>query len=816
MAPAGGRDAGTAALQYGANAIYLGLKQFSARADAENFSLEDVDAITAYAHSLQPRRKVFAAVNTLVLQDELHGLADLVGSLADIGVDAVIVQDLGVFRLVRRRFPELRIHASTQMAVHNREGVEALRRLGFHRVTLARELSLAEIREIAAGAGVETEVFVHGALCYSYSGLCLFSSMTLGRSGNRGRCAYLCRDRFAAGGGAGRDGSFLFSMKDLALPDQVSALAEAGVTSFKIEGRKKSPLYVAATVGLYRGLIDGTLSPQERRAREADIQSIFSRPWTTLHVGPGRNDEVIDPETVGHRGAPIGTVESVRNGRLVFRTRRAVERHDGLQIDIPGMDKPFGFGIDDLRIAGHGDRSPTVFEAPAGSAVEVTLPPDYPRIPEGAPVYCSSSQDVKRRYRFDPPKPGEFRVRRPMIVSASLEADRLAVRATVPPRNEREPAVTVEQSIPGPFAPAKDPAKTAAAIRAGFEKLGETGLALDALEVSNPAGLFVPVSQINQLRRDVTAAVEANLARNRAARVAAAREDMLRAPRPAAPVADEPLLWSLKVDRADLLAALEPDDVRGIDEIVVEIAAGTADDLAGALDRMAERAGRDRIRLALPIITRRWEADDLKRRIERLRGAGWRKWEAANVSAWGFLGADPLAPEAALDLSADWSVYVLNRFAAEQAFEMGASRVTLSPEDGLANLRALLAEYGPRATVIVHQDTPLFISESCVHANAGGGCPGRAKCDKHLVRMRSSHGDDVLAIDHGCRTILIGEKPYCLAGRIGDLRKAGARAVRADFMYRDYSAAQVRDTWRALRAGRPVAGHLGNFDRGLL
>ena len=203
MAPAGSVDAGYAALHYGADSIYLGLKQFSARADAANFTPEELDEITAYAHSLAPRRKIFVTLNTLVLQDELPGLIEQLGTLADIGVDAVIIQDLGVFRLAKKNFPALRLHGSTQMAVHNRAGVEALKELGFARATLARELTIEEIREIVETVpGIETETFIHGALCYSYSGLCLFSSHRLGRSGNRGRCAYLCRDAFSLQGSA--------------------------------------------------------------------------------------------------------------------------------------------------------------------------------------------------------------------------------------------------------------------------------------------------------------------------------------------------------------------------------------------------------------------------------------------------------------------------------------------------------------------------------------------------------------------------------------------------------------------------------------
>ncbi len=322
LAPAGGLDAGFAAFHFGADAIYLGMKKFSARAEAENFTLEELDEITAYAHSLEPVRRVFVTINTLILQNEIPELIDTLASLVEIGVDAVIVQDLGVVHAIRRWFPQLELHGSTQMAVHNRAGAETLHRLGFKRVVLARELTFEEVRDITATAGVETEVFIHGALCYAYSGLCLFSSQTLGRSGNRGKCAYSCRDSYEVADAplTLRDGTavkrdprqgFPFSMKDLALPDHLPALRASGVSCFKIEGRKKSPLYVATTTDYYRRLIDGTLDAEDRPDIEADLQTVFSRPWTRLFVQSHKDKEVADRDTVGHRGTLIGNVEAI-------------------------------------------------------------------------------------------------------------------------------------------------------------------------------------------------------------------------------------------------------------------------------------------------------------------------------------------------------------------------------------------------------------------------------------------------------------------------------------------------------------------------
>ena len=194
LAPAGDIEAGYAALYYGADAVYLGLQQFSARATATNFNEESLNEFVGYAHHLG--RKVYVAVNTVVQEDELSQLLQTLDICSKCKVDAVIIQDLGVARVVRESYPELEMHASTQMAVHNKKGAITLQKLGFSRVVVARELTLGEIKEIAAIPNLETEAFIHGALCYSYSGLCLFSSFESGRSANRGKCLYPCRSEF--------------------------------------------------------------------------------------------------------------------------------------------------------------------------------------------------------------------------------------------------------------------------------------------------------------------------------------------------------------------------------------------------------------------------------------------------------------------------------------------------------------------------------------------------------------------------------------------------------------------------------------------
>ncbi len=869
LAPAGGLDAAFAAFHFGADAIYLGLKKFSARAEAENFTLEELDEVTAYAHSLEPKRRVFVTINTLIRQDELAELIDALVALEEIGVDAVILQDLGVYRAIRQFFPALELHGSTQMAVHNRAGAETLTRMGFHRVVLARELTFEEVNDITNTAGVETEVFIHGALCYSYSGLCLFSSQTLGRSGNRGKCAYSCRDSYDVadapmtlrdGSSVARDprNGFPFSMKDLALPDHLPALRATGVSCFKIEGRKKSPLYVATTTDYYRKLIDGTLKPDERPLVEADLQTVFSRPWTRLFVQSHKDKEVADRDTVGHRGAAIGRVQSVlpsplrRRGvggegaRLRFRAARPLQRHDGLQIDLPILGKPFGFAVDHLWLAG---TKRDVVETPAGALVEVGLPGDHPEIPVGAPIYCSSSQAVKQKYRHERPRPGLWHGRTPLSVDAVLTPDRLHVTArTTSGREGEAPAepgtfvvagapgsagaspsqdrtIEVRRELSGPFADAHDLAAMENAVRGCFGRLGQSRFRLEALTWTNEARGFVPVSQLNHLRREVISDIEAALAtaqRQRVARIQAAcvvghatRVPSSPGTRAACPT--KRFRWSIKVDRIGFIEAFGDEDWRDLDEVVVDIARDHPAILHEKLTLLAERIGREKIRLALPPLTRAWEEKGIQHKIRQFQDEGWHKWEAANLSAWYYLGIDPQRPNAEIDLSTDWPIYVINRLAAQQVLAMGGTRFVLSPEDGLANARSLWTEFGAKAVLIVYQDTPQFLAESCAYANLIGGCPGKANCRFESMEMVSSHGERVTAIDYHCRTIVLNQQPFCLSDRLEELAQAGAISLRADFVYRAYDAATVRDLWQRIRAGRAVpGGQSANFERGIL
>ncbi len=812
LAPAGDLDAAYAAFYHGADAVYLGLQRFSARAEAVNFLPENLSEILGFAHSSTPRRSVFVAFNTLIQDSELDEAIETLAFLNAIGVDAVIVQDLGIARLINKYFPCLEMHASTQLAIHNIAGAKAARELGFKRVTLARELTLKEMADIVREGGLDVEVFIHGALCYSYSGLCLYSSMLRGRSGNRGRCSYPCRDTF------GQTKAYPFSMKDLALTGDVIKLREAGVFSFKIEGRKKSALYVAAVTQYYRKLLEGRLSVLEKRASEEEIKTIFSRPWTDLYLNSPHNREVTDSEVVGHRGAPIGIVAGVVrrgiNEWVQFKTQRRLERHDGIQTDVPGRGRPFGFPVDHLRLVNtQGKPQEDVFEVPAQRMVEVSLPPEHPLIQPGAPLYCSSSQTVKQQYRFARPKPGIYRVRMAVNVVINASANELEAMACLVDCEE----LSVKAIIPGPFDPSRDAEAGLKAAQTSFEKLGETEFELAGFVFNNPDSRFIPVSVFNRLRREVMSQLSKSVAAHRQRSLQAVQV----AERPViASVSGKKsgLLWSIKTDRLSHLSALEAEDLQNLCELVVEIQRDAWPELRDGLMKWREQVGPGKIRLALPALMRDWERSELQEKIKALQADGWARWECASLSSWPLLNK-PCAPVGVgtddSSLTADWPVYVTNRSAAQQVLAMGCSRFTCSPEDGSENMLSLVKQFSEQATVIVYQDTPLFISENCALAAQAQRCPASPNCRTSEREWDSGSGETIRMIQHGCRTLAINQVPFSLAGRLTGLQKAGVRYVRADFINRHYEPAKVCEVWRALRQGHRVGGYEGNYSRGV-
>ncbi len=326
LAPAGNSDCFHAAIEAGADAVYVGAPVFNARLRAENVSIRALARLVPYAHGKGVR--VYVTLNTLLKQRELNQVSDLLYQLEQIGVDALIVADMGLIRIARRFFPSLPLHASTQMFVHNRAGLDTARALGLSRTILARELTLDELAMLAAVAPrPQLEVFVHGALCYSFSGLCLASSFLGGSSGNRGRCTQVCRRIFTHSRGRGS----VFSLMDLCALPIVSKLDALGVSSLKIEGRMKGPTYVHTVVAAYRQALDNP----EHATAAADLELDMGRDKTCYFLASRSADGHISTRPYGGTGVYLGTVEEASAGVIVTPPGVAVGEGDKVRIQPP-------------------------------------------------------------------------------------------------------------------------------------------------------------------------------------------------------------------------------------------------------------------------------------------------------------------------------------------------------------------------------------------------------------------------------------------------------------------------------------------------
>lgn len=767
LAPAGSLEAGYAALHYGADAVYLGLTKFSARAGAENFTPEELDEFTAYAHTLG--RKVFVALNTVLTEAEARELPEIFAVLRRTRVDALIVQDLGVFYLAKKMLPGVELHASTQMAVHNAEGAKFLQRLGFKRVVLARELSLREIQAVAEAApDLDLEVFVHGALCYSYSGQCLFSALEYGKSANRGRCVYPCRaefaveeendnrgareDRYGLAGGCGGLRSHLFSMKDLALEE---AVLKIPALSLKIEGRKKSPLYVAAVTNYYRHILDG----RKKDLKEAeDIRQIFSRPWCRFHFN-GKDKNVVDAHFVGHRGLLIGKVERVGRNRLGFKTSHAVARYDGVQIDAAGDEKPFGFGVKALFVNG----KPAI-EAAAGQYVELELPEEHSYLAAGAPVYLASSSAVKGKYAYQKPKPGAYRNRAELAVRVEIGADEVRAvccgadgcagtaehiadgSAGTAERiadgsagTNAERFAGVAAVMRGDFPPAKDTAKVEAAVREAFAKTGGTAFTVAALDIANSEARFVPVSVLNELRRGLLdkAAAAAKLAEEEAA-----------------------------VQMAESRQAVKTGGAEAVNECEnIDPDAGGNCLATCATERQVKKLRL--FRIGLETAETDWQACDMAETwfvlpqicrntgrlaavVQSLYDAGARKFVAENYYAF-----EMLRQYEGVQIGAGSFIYVMNHYATAALRDIGAAWATLALESPAENMAETAAKALVPTVQAVFAYPPLFTSAVCIRPNA---CKD---CSRGVKRYRlKKDGRAFTAVSRDCQVQVFDTRPY--------------------------------------------------------
>ncbi|MCI0704038.1 MAG: U32 family peptidase, partial [Planctomycetia bacterium] len=495
LAPAGDWEAMRAAVANGADAVYFGLSNFNARARATNFTVEELPGVMKFLHARNVRG--FVTLNTLIFSDELPEVVAFVKAVATAGADAVIVQDLGLVRLIKRIAPTLPVHASTQMTLTEPRGIDFVTKLGVERVVLARELSLADIQKVTANTSTPVEVFVHGALCVAYSGQCLTSEALGGRSANRGQCAQACRLPYEMiVDGTPRDlgdRAYLLSPQDLAAFDLVDPLIDAGVISFKIEGRLKGGPYVAATTQTYRKAIDAKLEARDftlPRREQLDLAQTFSRGLTPGFLEGVNHQKLVRGRFPKSRGIRLGKVVGFAKGvriELAEEFDDLVKPGDGVLFDIgkPEEKEP---GSRVWRVNRLVATSPTVelhFEVGAI---------DFSQVPVGCDVY--KTDDPALRKRLEQSYAQDKLARRVLLSGRVSGAVGSSLTLTLSDGKHSASAIW-----PGPLELARKRPTSAEEIREQFARLGETPFELGEVAIDLPAGVIVPRSVLNDLRR---------------------------------------------------------------------------------------------------------------------------------------------------------------------------------------------------------------------------------------------------------------------------------------------------------------------------
>ncbi|WP_052295847.1 peptidase U32 family protein [Parasphaerochaeta coccoides] len=533
--PAGSLQSALQAFSSGADAVYLGLKNFSARRGATNFSFGELMVLRHLAD--KQKKKIYVTVNTVITDAELCRVTSTLRAIAFIGCEGVIVQDLGVARLVRKDFPSLPLHASTQLAVHTIEGVKALQELGFSRVVLSRELTLDEIQVIrTACPDVEIKVFIHGAECYGFSGLCMASSQLCGRSANKGECAQICRTWFEAKKDPSVPAShsplppdkkkgWFFSMADLNGTGAVARLRDMGIDSLKVEGRMKNPAYVRATTRLYRAILDKDSSTDRVQEMEDDVLASFGRTnggsWLAAYGRSGakpvdrQSGSVLTQGIPGHQGLPVGTVEGIHEASgtlwLKIALSHGISLHDGLMYQIPTDGTPYI----DIRFhvgALADSRGRRIVAASSGSTVHVALlRENSDALPcEGTMVSLVSAHDSTLALLNE----NLPRAKHPIPMTVKLADGFLTIHT----ENTRDylPLWNINRTYPCDIQKARIPQDAGKNLRSILEASDTSFLTLGKLTIENHTSLadhevFMPLSALKEIRRQWYEALDAEL-----------------------------------------------------------------------------------------------------------------------------------------------------------------------------------------------------------------------------------------------------------------------------------------------------------------
>lgn len=799
LAPAGSLDAVRAALANGADAVYLGAVRFNARDDGAQLTLDELEEACRLARGRA--RRVYLTLNVLVKPAELADALDLLGEAIDRGINAVIIQDLGLVRLVRRIYPRLEVHGSTQMTVHDASGARVAHQLGVSRAVLARENTLDDIRSIkAAVPDLGLEAFVHGALCISYSGQCYMSGMISERSANRGSCAQSCRKDYVLAdreSGEELDRGYLISARDLGAYDQLADIAAAGVECLKVEGRKKRPEYVATVSRTYRSALDRLSRGEPATLTATEVQplvQIYSRGFTAGMLTGRVGREYVTRDQPDNRGVRLGVVTGSRPGELTIEVTQPIAVGDGLGFEHPDSvgGPTIGFTVTRVRTDSR--------DSASRARVRQTLGAPEP-VPVGWRVVRTADASLvaqaRESYAAIAPHTGERKSRLDVRVfgspGAHLRALFIADGETVTVRSETQ------------LVPAAKRALADRVLRDQFGRLGDTPYALAAVDtVGLASDLFLPISELNHMRQT---AVSELLARrqsrdegtqfDRRARIDKAIADVV------APVAASDA-------RASVLAAevFAVDDARaaadaGANEICFDPFLRHPAPPVARVRALAEELGQRGVtlRLRTPTIVRSGE-----RRFVQ-------KWLDTGLPVLsGHLGIVAELGGVGRDVVADYAVNCFNQHTAAEILRLGARRVTLSVELTTDELLAVAAPFPSRPfDVFVYGRPEGMTIEHCVLSAAFDREPTTCRdlCvrDHTNVELTDPTGYVFpVATDSACRNRLLHSRPIDGSEYLPRLWNGGLRSFRAVFNLPADPVAHVvaalRRTLDALVAGQ--------------
>lgn len=778
LAPAGSFEALRAALQNGADAVYLGGKEFSARAYASNFDRETLKEAVEYSHIRG--MKVYVTVNTLIKDHEIPDLMEYIQYLYCIDVDAVIVQDLGVFRLIKQAFPDFEIHCSTQMTLHNQRGVELLKELGANRVVLARELTIEEIRKIKENTGMELEVFVHGALCVSYSGQCLMSSFIGGRSGNRGKCAQPCRRDYQllSPTGKNKDQQYLYqiSMRDLNTLERVGELIEGGVTSFKIEGRMKKPQYVASIVGAYRRAIDyylATGKPLIDQGLQHEMAQMFNRRFTKGYLFNSPKGEMVNIEKPNNRGIYLGKVKEYNRQSKKFQIQLMadVTQGDGIEIWQRGgsdeggtvtaialnqqlVKKGFKGQLVELEIRGN---------VSVGAEVYKTL--DIELMDQLEKTYGNHAENKRI------PIEGEINIGlgQPLYLTLwDQEGNTVYQESTTIPEKALKVPIGKERVIEN------------------IGKLGNTPYELKFLKVVLDEGVAVPISALNSLRRE---AVEA-LSDIRKIHHPLRGESKFQATEEISyPTLDKDIpAQSPKIAvKVDTLSQLKGVLEQGVDKIYY----GDINTLQEANDYCQQ----NQVPLYFrgPGILRDEDLNRLDAILPRVEVSGYVIGDLGMLQRVKGLSALPLI--------ADYPLNAMNSYSIQQLEQLGIRGMTLSPELDFKNIKQLRLMPELEVEAVVYGKLPVMTMEYCPHQQLKECNHQCEACQiapyryhwglKDQKQMTFPYGRDSWG-----RTVILNSQVLFMLDRLEEIKRLRITTLRIEFT--DESLEEIKDTLRYL------------------